>query len=236
MLITLGILGVVIAMTLPALIQQHQKKEITVALEKMYTTLMQAANTYQALNEVYITDFDTSLSAKDFMETYFNPFLNISMVCKDDTDCWYGKRQPKAIDEKTDIKIDYGVILADGRILGVKKRAGGVVFFFDVDGPSGFNRSGHDIFNYFLINANTLGTYEDCEPVMKTLQSGIYPGGYTSCFRPFTTYSREELLGTSIHRSCNKNTVVSEDGGGGDACAALIMQDGWEMKKDYPAW
>ena len=79
-------------MTLPALIQQHQKKEITVALEKMYTTLMQAANTYQALNEVYITDFDTSLSAKDFMETYFNPFLNISMVCKDDTDCWYGKR------------------------------------------------------------------------------------------------------------------------------------------------
>ena len=71
---------------------------------------------------------------------------------------------------------------------------------------------------------------------MKTLQSGIYPGGYASCFRPFTTYSREELLGTSIHRSCNKNTVVSEDGGGGDACAALIMQDGWEMKKDYPAW
>ena len=137
MLITLGILGVVIAMTLPALIQQHQKKEITVALEKMYTTLMQAANTYQALNEVYITDFDTSLSAKDFMETYFNPFLNISMVCKDDTDCCYGKRQPKAIDEKTDIKIDYGVILADGRILGVKKRAGGIVFFFDTDGPGG---------------------------------------------------------------------------------------------------
>ena len=236
MLITLGILGVVIAMTLPALIQQHQKKEITVALEKMYTTLMQAANTYQALNEVYITDFDTSLSAKDFMETYFNPFLNISMVCKDDTDCWYGKRQPKTVDGHSDISIDYGVILADGRILGVNKFAAGMVFFFDTDGPGGFNRSGHDIFNYFLINARTLGTYEGCESTMKTLQSGIYPGGYASCFRPFTTYSREELLGTSIHRSCNKNTVVSEDGGGGDACAALIMQDGWEMKKDYPAW
>lgn len=236
MLITLGIPGVVIAMTLPALIQQHQKKEITVALEKMYTTLMQAANTYQALNEVYITDFDTSLSAKDFMETYFNPFLNISMVCKDDTDCWYGKRQPKTVDGHSDISIDYGVILADGRILGVNKFAAGMVFFFDTDGPGGFNRSGHDIFNYFLINARTLGTYEGCESTMKTLQSGIYPGGYASCFRPFTTYSREELLGTSIHRSCNKNTVVSEDGGGGDACAALIMQDGWEMKKDYPAW
>ena len=234
-LITLGILGVVIAMTLPSLIQQYQKREITVALEKMYTTLMQAANTYQALNEVYITDFDTSLSAKDFMETYFNPFLNISMVCKDDKDCWEGKRQSKAIDQTTDIKLDYGVILADGRILGVTKHNGGVLFFFDADGPSGFNRSGHDIFNYFLINARTLGTHEGCENTMKTLQSGIYPGSYGACFIPFTSYSREELLGTSIHRSCNKNAQMVNSMSG-DACAALIMQDGWEMKKDYPAW
>ncbi len=136
-LITLGIIGVIAAMTLSVLIQQHQKKEITVALEKMYTTLMQAANTYQALNGVYITDFDTSLPAKDFMEEYFNPFLKISMVCKDDNDCWYGKRQPKAIDQKTAINIQYGVILADGRILGIVKISGGILFYFDVDGSSG---------------------------------------------------------------------------------------------------
>lgn len=147
-LITLGILGVVIAMTLPTLIQQHQKREITVSLKKMYTTLMQAANTYQALNEVYITDFDTSLPAKAFMETYFNPFLNISTVCKNNRLCWYGKRQPKAIDQITDITIDYGVILADGKILGINKFPGGVLFYFDADGIGGYNRSGHDIFNF----------------------------------------------------------------------------------------
>lgn len=234
-LITLGLLGVVIAMTLPALIQQHQKREITVALEKMYTTLMQAATTYQSLNDLYITDFDTSLSAKDFMEEYFNPFLNISMVCKDDNDCWYGKRQPKAIDQITNITIDYGVILGDGRILGVNTLDGVVVFFFDADGPSGYNRSGHDIFNFYLINSRTIGTYENCEYIMPTLRSGLYPGGYSACYRPFNLYSREDLLGTSIDRACNKNArVIMRQAG--DACAALIMQDGWEMKKDYPAW
>lgn len=234
-LITIGLLGVVMAMTLPALIQQHQKREITVALQKMYTTLMQAANTYQALNEVYITDFDTSLSAKDFMEEYFNPFLNISMVCKDDNDCWHGKRQPKAIDQKTNIIIQYGVILGDGRILGVNKVSGGVVFYFDADGIGGYNRSGHDIFNFFLINSQTLGILEGCEGTMATLQSGIYPGSFASCYLPFTEYKREDLIGTSVHRACNKN-APEIGANGGDACAALIMQDGWEMKKDYPAW
>ena len=71
---------------------------------------------------------------------------------------------------------------------------------------------------------------------MKTLQSGLYPGGMSACHKPFTSYSREELLGTTIDRGCNKKAKKIEDGTGGDACAALIMQDGWEMKKDYPAW
>ncbi len=99
----------------------------------------------------------------------------------------------------------------------------------------GFNRSGHDIFNFYLINANTVGTYEGCDNRMKSLKSGIYPGGFASCFVPFTTYSREELMRTKIHRSCNKNAIMVTDRAG-DACAALIMQDGWEMKKDYPVW
>lgn len=41
-LITLGILGVVIAMTLPALISQHKKKEVEARLKKFYSVANQA--------------------------------------------------------------------------------------------------------------------------------------------------------------------------------------------------
>lgn len=232
-LITLGIIGVVAAMTLPAMIQKKQKKEVIVSLQKMYSTLMQAAESYQAANGIYITEFDTSLSAEDFMKRYFNPYLNISAHCKNVSECWKGGRIPKAVDGNTNFTIMYGLILSNGCILGVNKVAGGVIFYFDVDGYRGHNRSGHDIFNFFLINTTALGVHEGCQGVMKTLKSGIYPGGYASCYKPYTEFSREELLGTTIHRGCNKNasTVTTL---AGDACAALIMQDGWEIKDDYP--
>lgn len=67
-LITLGIIGVVAAMTLPAMIQKQQKKEVIVSLQKMYSTLMQAAESYQAANGIYITEFDLKKNK--------NPFLN----------------------------------------------------------------------------------------------------------------------------------------------------------------
>lgn len=41
-LITLGIIGIVAAMTLPALIQKYQKQETSARLKKFYTTMNQA--------------------------------------------------------------------------------------------------------------------------------------------------------------------------------------------------
>lgn len=47
-LITLGIIGVVAAMTLPALIQQNRNKELQTGLKKAYSVLQQAFLFYQA--------------------------------------------------------------------------------------------------------------------------------------------------------------------------------------------
>lgn len=41
-LITLGIIGVVASMTLPALIQKNNEKQIVVRLKKLYSMLQQA--------------------------------------------------------------------------------------------------------------------------------------------------------------------------------------------------
>lgn len=50
---------------------------------------------------------------------------------------------------------------------------------------------------------------------------------------PHSFSTREELLGTEVHRACNRNAPAI-DWAGGDACAAVIMMDGWKISKDYP--
>ena len=233
-LITLGIIGVVSAITMPSVIQHFQKQKTVNSLKKMYSTLWQAAQNYQAKNNVYFTDFDTSLSAKDFMEEYFNPSLKIIKTCNSAQDCWNGGKIPKTINGTTNISVQYGVIFLDGSILGVNNISSGIIFYFDVDGIKGHNKSSRDIFNFYLINTKTITTNNSgCVAQLENLKSGIYPGGMGNCYVPFTNYQRNELLGNTIHRACNKEAayIVSVNG---DACATVIMQDGWKISDDYP--
>lgn len=73
-LITLGVLGVVIAMTLPALIQKHKKIVIETRLKKFYTSINQAIQLSEAEhgNKIYWTPKDTD----DFWENYLSKHLN----------------------------------------------------------------------------------------------------------------------------------------------------------------
>ncbi len=230
-LITLGIIGIVAAMTMPALIEHHQKKVTVNSLKKMYTTLMQAAQRYQADNGVTFEEFDTSLDNEVFMQTYFLPYLKTIKKCTTMEQC-YGQKTPLAIDRKTPISAELMYILPDGSFIGLKKHLGGRLFYFDLDGAKGSNLSGRDIFYFFLINTSTMETFGACGPIQATLKSGIYPGGYGSCYVPFTQYKRADLLDNQLHRTCNHN--AQRVGDSGDACAALIMLDGWEIKDDYP--
>lgn len=231
-LVTIGIIGVVVAMTMPTLMEHHKKVVTVNSLKKMYSTLMNAAMRYQAENDLTFDEFDTSLDAKTFMQTYMLPYLDTVQECKSFDSCYMGET-PVLIDRKTKALADMLWVLKNGSFLGATSIAGGVVFYFDVNGAKGPNASGRDIFYYFLVNKNTIRSNPFCEAVMNTLQSGLYPGGCGSCYIPHTMYKRDELLGTSVHRSCNHNARYIGSSGG-DACAALIMQDGWEIKDDYP--
>ena len=76
-LVTLGIIGVVAAMTMPTLISNHQKTVYVTQLKKVYTELSQAAkramndNNLVSLDEGKFTSYNPNAS-KDFLNTYFN--------------------------------------------------------------------------------------------------------------------------------------------------------------------
>ena len=82
-LITLGIIGVVAAMTLPSLIQEQTNKALEVALRKNYFAIEQAVQkfSYDLGEPVKGGDFDTWTFYKPFKE-----YFNIVRFC-DKTNC-----------------------------------------------------------------------------------------------------------------------------------------------------
>lgn len=73
-LITLGIIGVVAAMTLPSLINKTRNKELHTAYMKTYSELNQIAMRFKVDNEISVTEFSTfvpiAMTAKEFNKYY----------------------------------------------------------------------------------------------------------------------------------------------------------------------
>ncbi len=85
-LITLGIIGVVAAITIPAVIQRNQEQNAVVQLKKTYTTLSNAFNRSVAENGppngwglTSATHYDPVIAVK--MMGYLTPYLNVSKDC-----------------------------------------------------------------------------------------------------------------------------------------------------------
>ena len=77
-LITLGIIGVVAAMTIPTLIQNQQNKVLQTQLKRTYSILNQAFKLYQADNGIPI--MRNNISARR-LKAAIMPYLKISLDC-----------------------------------------------------------------------------------------------------------------------------------------------------------
>lgn len=87
-LITLGIIGVVAAMTLPALITRNQNKALEASLKKNYSIILQAFDMYQADNGYRLKASDVNTigckNTKMCLKTRISSYFKILR------DCGYG--------------------------------------------------------------------------------------------------------------------------------------------------
>lgn len=212
-LITLGIIGVVSAMTIPTLMANHRKKVVETKLEKIYSVMNQAINLTNAeYGDVtnWIIDCGSSNSPTcsiNEVENWFNSTI--------------GKHLETLKTEKTKNKTDDTLLiyLKDGSILGVTNYIYDMFFYVNSDAISNA-RSGK---NYFLFRFNPiLLSHQNNEEAQKDLKYSLKP-----TFEPYSNYwngTREQLIdGHSF--SCAQNHAF---------CAKLIQYDGWKISKDYP--
>jgi len=88
-LITLGIIGVVAALTLPSLIANHQKKIVAVKLQNAIAVINEAYK--RSLNEVGKPD--VQIPYEQYFIQYWKPFIN-AKYCKSYVDCKYDSYTP----------------------------------------------------------------------------------------------------------------------------------------------
>ena len=212
-LITLGIIGVVAAMTIPTLMANHRKKVVETKLEKIYSVMNQAINLTNAeYGDVtnWIIDCGRSNSPTcsiNEVENWFN-----STIGKHLETLKTGKTKNKT----DDILLIY---LKDGSILSVTNYIYDMGFYVNSDAISN-KQTGK---NYFSFRFNPiLLSHQNNEEAQKDLKYSLKP-----TFEPYSNYwngTREQLIdGHSF--SCAQNHAF---------CAKLIQYDGWKISKDYP--
>lgn len=219
-LVTLGLIGIVAAMTLPSLIGNYQKKQTAIRLKEAYSLLNQAIQQSELKNgEINSWNFGQKhgdfAEGVDFLDTYIAPYLKVTNKCYSKNRCLpknskadlTGKNYPFYLEATT--HGGRSIFIANGMQIWVYtdsdeaiKIAGIVV---DINADRAPNLVGRDIFFFELKNNST----------QVTLQ------GYDK--------SREVMLN---HRAEGCNTTAGNVAG--RYCGALIQHDGWEIREDYP--
>ena len=214
-LITLGIIGIVAAMTMPSLINNYQKKQTIVRLKKVYSIISQAYTMSETDNgpaEDWIDSSQTinTENVKKYVQSYWLPYFKSIQECSKEGDCSYNVNV-KRPDGQYSIALvgnnRYTIILSDGTLIafvpfGWDEDAGVLYwgtsqrFYIDLNGPKRPNVLGKDVFILTIYNKRITG----------------------NCY----TFSEN-----SLNAECSKT-------GSAQCCSMKIIRDGWEIKDDYP--
>lgn len=205
-LITLGVIGVIAALTIPTLVGSYKKSEYSVRLKKFYSTMQQARMMYNAENGTMDTDwefprYNNSSDLISYWNKYFAPyFKNVT---------------------KTEYKTSNGlsglfIYFTDGSSLRIKT-GGAIDFDYDVNNEQKSpNQLGKDKF-FFTI---------------QRIDNKLTPYGWVDSIESENkNHPDEPPLSTNLNDRDNVQKLCKRNG---IYCSQLLFLDGWEFKDDYP--
>ena len=225
-LVTLGIIGVVSAMTIPSLTQNWQKKSYVTQLHKVYNIFQQAfiedMNENQAVNvaEAGIRNFDQS-TGRNFMQKHFK----IIKECGQNTSSGCFATQYRSLNGNSSSNVNfsgYNFVIAGGAAVAIYVDSIDTgdeytddyfgYINVDVNGPKGPNIRGRDLFTMYFFGDGVLDAWH--------INPACRKNG-TSCSNGNSAKQARENLFNSY---CKNNTTWDQGG-----CFAKILNDNWEM-------
>lgn len=177
-LITLGIIGVVAALTMPSLIAKYQEKQTVVKLKKVYSVLSQAYNSIKyeegLPDEWYTDETRGSKEASKVIGTKFSKYIKATKICDGTTGCFANERYTKIDGTNAEIwnnTVYYKIKTADGISLLFYSYANDVeklgdtylekiygTILVDINGDNKPNSHGKDTFTFLITHQ---GIYPD---------------------------------------------------------------------------
>lgn len=211
-LITLGIIGIVAAMTIPTLIANQQKKQLSAKIVKSISTINQIIRLSENENDEFST-WEKLNDQEEFINIYIRPYTKIMQTCNPISKCGYKTNQwlqlngecggycaPNYGGRTPFLGID-GIVYTFGYIntdLGDILNDNDNIIIIDINGKDKPNQFGKDIFFF----------------VRDEISNSIIPYGADK--------SKEE-----INKDCSKT-------GTGLYCSAMIRANGWTIPDNYP--
>lgn len=221
-LITLGIIGIVAALTLPSLIQKHQKQVWVNQLKKSVSSIEQGFQLILANNEVdnlhdtemwrkidgYTLDQNFNLENIEFFEEFKKYF---SVTNFNWTDFEYTVYRYDGYEDYycQEISLPNGALIISLNLDANKTNYSGDITI-DVNGYKKPNTYGRDVFAFALLN-----------------NGHLIPAG---SLEYANLYNRPDFYWKNNPESCgtpNNSTLSNNVDGSG--CAARIIHDGWKM-------
>ena len=206
-MITLGIIGVVAALTLPSLIVNYQKKQTAVKLKRFYSIMDQAILRWQqdeGIAPENITFSSDMIGSGENLQKWFNKTIG---------------QYVQTISQKTQNRM-FSAAFSDGSGFDAYTSDTNRTFiFYCID------------YKYCKVPQNASageGNFDGKRSFLFTIQNGKL---YTS-LPSYYGYPREALLDACKYGNTEDADVSSY--GRRHACTRLIQFDGWEISKDYP--
>ena len=219
-LIVIGIIGIVAAITIPNLITKYKQIVAVNALKTAYSKFSQVIN--MAKNEYGdIGSWDTSMSDDEFTKQYILPYLNqynklpkryviytLYPASSNEYNYWSWNNSTNPIYQTINGQT-FVVRIVNYNVMGKIYRTD-ILLNIDINGTQAPNVLGLDTF-VFQIDQSS---------------NGLIVHGEGN--------DRSSLIGDegSLSGACSKNAGTVRYSG--QLCAALIKRDGWKISKDYP--
>ncbi len=224
-LITLGIIGIVAALTMPMLIQNYNKKITEVRLKKFYSVMN------QTIDRLKVDYGDT--------ENWDYTVDNIFEDGSSDVD--------KLVDQGDAINANFNkyfgkyIQFADKKQVNVEGKNRTLYYFKDGSAimPQWYNSYDYEFFpknpdkclkssheNRYGVCSFVFQFYTDPIYVKQNLLKGFFP--YSNAFTIKQPFDKEKMY-NDTSKGCTAGTHMS-----GNYCGLIIMLNNWTVPKDYP--